>query len=183
MTAIDELESDDLQSVLVSVVKLFVESASCIMVILVEYDSSNERGTGLPPFIPHQLVNIDMRTFVSYVNGHRERLERTLSAVDINHIADNLTHLQPAYREETVFKAAVNASASFMDFPRCWEVTSGQFTDLRRFSGGLATTFPNTATVESDFSVLGWEKDDYRTALTNLSLESILHCKQYKRMK
>ena len=70
-----------------------------------------------------------------------------------------------------------------MDFPRCWEVTSGQFTDIRRFSVGLTTAFPNTATVESDFSVLEWEKDDYRTALTKFSLESIIHCKHYKHMK
>jgi hypothetical protein len=27
------------------------------------------------------------------------------------------------------------------------------------FYGGLASPFPNTATVESDFSVLKWEKD------------------------
>ena len=71
-----------------------------------------------------------MRTFVSYANGHRKRLKRTFSDVNINPIADNLTHLQQAYREETVFKAGVNASASFMGFPRCWEVTSGRFTDI-----------------------------------------------------
>ena len=82
-----------------------------------------------------------------------------------------------------MFKAAVDASAIFMDFPRCWEVTSGRFTDIQRFCGGLATTFPNTDTVESDFSVLGWENDNYCTALTDFSLKSILHCKQYKRMK
>ena len=85
-----------------------------------ERDSSNERGTYLPPVFPHQLVHLDMRKFVSYVNGHCERLERTFSAVEINRIAENLTHLQRAYREETVFKAAVDASASFMDFQRCW---------------------------------------------------------------
>ena len=34
LTAIDELESDDLQSVLVSVAKLFVESSSGIMAIV-----------------------------------------------------------------------------------------------------------------------------------------------------
>ena len=61
-----------------------------------------------------------MHTFISYVNGHRERLERTLSDVEINRIADNLAHLQRAYSEETVLKAAVDASAIFMEFPRCW---------------------------------------------------------------
>ena len=74
----------------------------------------------IPPVLPHQLVRLDMRTFVYYVNGHCERLERTFSAVKINRITDNLAHLQQAYREETVFKAAVDASASFMELPRFW---------------------------------------------------------------
>lgn len=39
--------------------------------------------------------------------------------------------------------------------------------------------FTNTASVESDFSVLGWKKDEYRMSLTNLSLEGIMQCKQF----
>ena len=40
--------------------------------------------------------------------------------------------------------------------------------------------FPNTATVESDFSILGWEANEYRRSLTNLSLEGIMQCKQFE---
>ena len=54
---------------------------------------------------------------------------------------------------------------------------------LCQFVGGLASVFPGTSTVEADFSVIGWEKDEYRTALTNFSLEGILHCKQYEHLK
>ena len=130
LTVIDEFASDDLQSVLVSVAKLFVDSANGIMETVTEHNSSNERGTELPPVLPHQLVHLDLRTFLSYVNGHHERLKRTFSAVDIKCISDNLAHLQREYCEETVFKEAVDASAIFMDFPWCWEVTSGRFTDI-----------------------------------------------------
>jgi hypothetical protein len=35
---------------------------------------------------------------------------------------------------------------------------------LRQFCGDLASTFPNTATVESDFSVVGWKKEEFRKA-------------------
>ena len=51
---------------------------------------------------------------------------------------------------------------------------------MKEFCGGLATVYPGTATVESDFSIVNYEKNDYRTALTNLSLEGLLHSKQYK---
>ena len=54
---------------------------------------------------------------------------------------------------------------------------------LQQFCGGLATAFPNTATVESDFSVIGWEKDDTRRDLTDFSLEGILHSKQFRELK
>jgi len=50
---------------------------------------------------------------------------------------------------------------------------------LKDFCGGIATVFPNTATVEADFSNISWEKDDFRKSLTYLSLEGILQCKQY----
>ena len=48
--------------------------------------------------------------------------------------------------------------------------------------GGLATVFPDTASVESDFSVLGWEKDTYRSALTDFSLEGLLHARQFHKL-
>ena len=55
-----------------------------------------------------------------------------------------------------------------------------KFDILRDFCGGIATIFLNTATVESDFSVLGWEKNEYRQSLTDLSLEGIMQCKQFE---
>ena len=48
------------------------------------------------------------------------------------------------------------------------------------FYGGIESIFPNTASVESNFSILGWKKDEFRLSLTDLSLEGIMHCKQYK---
>ena len=39
--------------------------------------------------------------------------------------------------------------------------------------------FANTVSVESDFSILKWEKDEYMLFLTDLSLEGVLHCKQF----
>ena len=56
----------------------------------------------------------------------------------------------------------------------------GRFNDLRDFCGGIATIFPNTASVESDFSLLGWDKDEYRKSISDLSLEGVLQCKQFE---
>ncbi len=41
------------------------------------------------------------------------------------------------------------------------------------FNGGLATTFLNMMSVELDFSIMKWEKDDNHSSMTNL------HWKEY----
>jgi len=57
------------------------------------------------------------------------------------------------------------------------------FTTLQDFCGGIAMVFANTASVESDFSILGWEKDEHRLSLTDLALEGIMQCKQHELLK
>ncbi|KAG6957942.1 hypothetical protein JG687_00009683, partial [Phytophthora cactorum] len=42
---------------------------------------------------------------------------------------------------------------------------------------------PNTTTVESGFSIMGWEKDLHRKSLTDFSLEGVMHAKQFKRLQ
>ena len=51
---------------------------------------------------------------------------------------------------------------------------------VESFVGGLATIFPNTAVVESDFSILGWEIDEYSKVLTDLTSEGAMHCKRFE---
>jgi hypothetical protein len=55
-----------------------------------------------------------------------------------------------------------------------------KFTPLCDFAGGLATVSPSTATIESDFSLMKWEKRKFRSAQTDFSFEGILHYKQYE---
>jgi len=46
------------------------------------------------------------------------------------------------------------------------------------FCGGLANVFANTTSIESDFSILKWEKYDFRHSMMNLMLEGIFQAKQ-----
>ena len=80
-----------------------------------------------------------------------------------------------------MLKSAIDAYAhvDIKSFEMAWEVVDGWFEILHDFCGGIATVFANTASVESDFSILGWERDEYRLSMTDLSLEEVLHCKQY----
>ena len=80
-----------------------------------------------------------------------------------------------------MLKSAIDAytRVDIKSFEMAWEVVDGWFEILRDFCGGIAAVFANTASVESDFSILGWERDEYRLSMTDLSLEGVLHCKQY----
>jgi hypothetical protein len=43
--------------------------------------------------------------------------------------------------------------------------------------------FPNMVVVESDFSMVKWEKNDTRTSLTSLVLAGIMQAKQFELLK
>jgi hypothetical protein len=47
------------------------------------------------------------------------------------------------------------------------------------FCGVLATIFPGTSTVESDFSILRWEKDNFSKSLSDFGLEGVMQSKQW----
>jgi hypothetical protein len=44
----------------------------------------------------------------------------------------------------------------------------------------MNTVFPGTRTVESDFSVLKWSKEEFCSNTNDLFFEGIMHAKQYK---
>jgi hypothetical protein len=60
-----------------------------------------------------------------------------------------------------------------------WVSLQSHFPELCEFSSGLATIYPGTTRVESDFSILGWERDGYRSALMDFLLEGIMHANQF----
>jgi hypothetical protein len=43
----------------------------------------------------------------------------------------------------------------------------------------IVTLFLGTSTVESNFSILRWEKDVFRKSLSNFGLEGMLQAKQW----
>ncbi|RHY26789.1 hypothetical protein DYB25_012747 [Aphanomyces astaci] len=70
-----------------------------------------------------------------------------------------------AYRDDPNFKKIVDSHDHTTGFNEAWDsISRVRFNVLRRFASGLATVFANTTTVESDFSILKWEKDEFRSS-------------------
>ena len=103
----------------------------------------------------------------------------------------NITKIENEYRKfimiycnESTMRSAIN-DYSYVDiksFNMTWEIIKEWFEILYNFYKEIVMIFVNIVFVESDFSILGWEKNKYRLTIMDLSLEGILHCKQYKKL-
>ena len=102
-----------------------------------------------------------------------------MTKVDIKQIKDEFQALKRAYSKEEATKRQIDAGVPNQSFEAATEPIQGRLPLLNDFVGGLATVFPGTSSVESDFSILKWSKDEFSMSLTNFSLEGVLHAKQF----
>ena len=134
----------------------------------------------LPPVLPYQWVKVATSDLVDILRIQQQRIGATQSRDAIRRIEEDHKGLKRAFSNEQPLREILEKHNTQTTFKEAWAAVNGRFKDLMHFSGGLATVFPGTAAVESDFSVLKFEKNAYRTALLDITLEGIMHCKQYK---
>ena len=182
----ETLPETDATNIVISIANLFAGLYAGIKGVLAVRDSENIGSSApLPPVLPHALIKIRTAVLSELLRQYTQRLQRAgWAQVQIDQVEQDHRDLLSAYRGEPVFTNALNncsdASTGFNDG---WALCQGRFDYLRKFVGGLATMFPNTATVEADFSLIGYEKDEYRNSLTDFSLEGILHAKQFDTLR
>ena len=180
LVTMDAMEESSRNHLVSCIAAVFLHLADGISSIVAERDDMNDAGEELPAVLPHHLVAGDMRTLVGQLDVHHPRLKRCFSNEEIQMIDQDYAEFLRAVRMEPELKAALNSMTNTAtSFEDAWSVVGSRFRMLKEFCGGLATVFPNTATVESDFSRLGLEKNEYRKSLTDFSLEGVLHSKQY----
>ena len=176
--------SDDLhRKVIDSIGNLSLTIVEGIINIQAERNERNNATDDLPPVLPHELLKMSTAEFGNQiVDVHLQQLRESWTEEDIAKIEKEHRQLRKAYRDEPAVKSAIDQyeATAIMSFDTGWETVKGRFDVLRDFCGGIATVFANTASVESDFSVLGWEKDAFRLSITDLSLEGIMQCKQFR---
>ncbi|CAK9260470.1 unnamed protein product [Sphagnum jensenii] len=135
-----------------------------------------------PDVLPHQLVRILPCDFCVYLQRHRERLDYTFSNEEIENIGHQHKVLCDSYRRQPDVKSSIDSFDDSAAYHDAWIGLHNTYPLLEKFVGGLATIFPGTSTVESDFSVVKYEKNKNRMSLTDASFEGILHVRQYRRM-
>jgi hypothetical protein len=87
--------------------------------------------------------------------------------------------LLSAIQCEDPLREALQKQGSATSFKDSCAVRQNCFIPLQEFCGGLATLFPGTAVLESVISVVNYETSANRQSLSDISLEGILHAKQF----
>ncbi|KAI0563857.1 hypothetical protein FGB62_33g1115 [Gracilaria domingensis] len=168
---------------------LFTNAYIRISEVRAQRDERNAPSSALiPPVLPSQLHNLRPKEFNKLVKERRGRLANCYGA----------EHAFELEREFVRFRRYVSNSPTAMSdisrttvgetyrsskFSTAWLPFKTHFPILHSFVGGLASVFPGNSSVESDFSVMNWEKDEYRQSLTDISLEGIRQAKQHTRLR
>ncbi|KAH8956639.1 hypothetical protein BDL97_07G051700 [Sphagnum fallax] len=180
----EALDDDKKIEVVKQVARFTVSTIEGLQGIKAERTARNDAADDdAPPCMPHELVAIKPAKFVSDVlEPHRARLlKNDWTEDDIYAIEEEHRDLVKAYKNEPGIKAIIDKLDHKSDFNESWDQLGNLwFVNLRRLCAGFATAWPNSASVESDFLVLKWEKDAFRTALLDLSLEGIFQSKQFE---
>ena len=147
-----------------------------------ERDEWNEATTSqLRAVLPHQWAIVATSDLVEILKLQRNRLRVTQDREFLRCIEEDHKSLKRAISNETSLWELLEQHDSSTTFSKGWKSVNSWFPHLMAFSGGLSTVFPGTAVVESDFSVIKYEKNSFRSHLLDLTLEEIVHCKQYGR--
>lgn len=180
---LNTMDSGHRETLLRSSASAILELVDGITAVVAERSEDNEAYIdAAPDVLPHQLVRILPRDFCVYLQRHRERLEYTFSSENIETIGRQHKALCDSYHRQPELKSSIDSFDDSATYSDAWTGLQETYPLLEKFAGGLATIFPGTSTVESDFSVVKYEKNKNRMSLSDASLEGILHAKQYHRM-
>jgi hypothetical protein len=86
-----------------------------------------------------------------------------------------------AFHSESTLSDSLKTQGATIGFANARQPVGTRFAKLRQFCGGLATVFPGTATVESNFSPLKFERDEFRSPLTELLLKVSRNANNFRR--
>jgi hypothetical protein len=78
-----------------------------------------------------------------------------------------------------VLKGNIDSLSSSSSFKDGYSLLGARFPNLMEHCGVVTTLFPKTSIVESDFSILCWEKDLFRKRLSNFGLEGVMQAKKF----
>ncbi|CAM6060495.1 unnamed protein product [Sphagnum tenellum] len=174
------LDAANQTSILKEIAHFGLKLVQGISAIQAERNSNNKAALDFGiPVMPFQLVEMAPCDFINLVlDPYRSQLAKFWPDEKIDLIERHQQELFNAYKRELGSKLLIDKQDHTTFFNTRWDDLKGRFEHLRMFCDGLANAFANITSVESDFSILKWEKDDFRQSMMNLTLEGIFQAKQ-----
>jgi hypothetical protein len=149
---------------------------------LMELDAEKE-GSKLPPTLPLSFDAMSPDQMQDLVRCFRPRILISLPACAPYDVVGEHLKLKRLLRNnaalctEIATQAAKHASAN--GFDECWGPLRDEFPTLRLFACKLASVFPGSSTVESEFSMLRFNERANRSSLADLSVEVEFHARKW----
>ena len=178
--ALSALSNNEQQEALLDIAHFSLHLVAGLSEVQAERNSNNEiRELESPPVMPADLVTIRTSKFIEdLLDPHREHISQFWNVDEIDMIEKDHQALRSAFHSEVGLKEKIALHDHETMFNVGWDTFKGRFSYLRQFVAGLGSVFANTASVESDFSVLKWEMDEFRSSMASLTLEGVLQSKQ-----
>jgi hypothetical protein len=162
LSRFNSLDEDGKRAVEKYIGQMFILAIEGIAAISAERDGGNEAAKHkLPNVLPRELMAIPPRKFIEVILQHTERLRRGRRQGLCIDLEREFKGFKEAARDDSSLAAALEKQLDTVSFSDGWEPLGHRFPKLRQFCGGIATVFPGMSTVESDFSVLNWEYDEF----------------------
>jgi hypothetical protein len=152
--------------------------------ILLERERNKECPVPLP-CRPLPLASMTSADFQSRMIKLKRRLKRHRSSDLARNACDEQRELQLALTRSPRLKTELEVAAAkpTASFQSCWLPVMPGYPNLREVAAGLATVFPGSSSVESDFSILKQNKSPQRSRLADLSVEGQFHAQQWSELE
>ena len=177
----EKLDGDGKEDVIVALCDYALSTIAGLAKMQAERGMDNSSSVSqAPACMPADLVRMRPKDFREQIFMPRlGQLRLSFSEVQIEAVDAEHRFLFNAYKTPAM-KSMIDEHSHFTPFNNAWDsIGTVNCSHLRRFCSGLASPFANTTSIESDFSILKWEKDEFRQNLLDLSLEGIFQAKQF----
>jgi hypothetical protein len=182
--AIEELSESEYETVLVAadVAALGLVTVHGLFCLNVEIGDEDGQAVSLPPVLPLSLGDLSTTSMQDLIIEMRARLTNTLPPSVLHAICAEHKELRKALQNSSNLRQQLEDARGEVaaGFDSCWEPIGSKFPYLRLFACGLATVFPGSSSVESDFSILAFDKGIHRSTLADISIEGQFHARQWK---
>ena len=139
--------------------------------------------SSIPPTTPLDYIKCSSHEFNESIKQFEVRFTKAYGPTGFRALSDERNELCHRYRNEVTFKKELDRCNSYETFSDKWNSAANSFPFLLQFASGLNAIMGGSHSVESDFSLLKFTKNEQKSQMTNIALEGQMQSKQFKLLK